>query len=658
MDEDILLNIYDETTQILSGEDNLLDDLKVCEDRYKDLHKLTAGGMKDVYKCYDSHTDSQVILVTPRKPELNEAFVREGRILSFLKHPNIMSVSDMGLTVDKKPFFTMKYYAGEDFSQYLKKSKGLPEKLSHFQKVCDAVNYAHSRGIIHLDLKPENIRIGQYGEVSVGDWGIAEFNYEVNDSEDSYLDKDLRNVLMNRKPVDSKNLSGTPGYIAPERFKNPEPTVGNDIYSLGAILYEILSGKPPKDSKVAYSDAYPTGLLAICRKALHKSLEERYENMSEFVADLNRFTRGYATKAENAGLLRQLKLFYDRNRRFSQLLATSVILISVILLVSFSRISESRKIALNEKDAANKARQETETLLKELQAEQERSVGLMHTAAESHLVIARQRLMNYRFSEAEKNFQLAKQLNPESIHNIAFESKLKFVRRDWVSAEKLFVKLNNRFGVELSKHLSKISDKQIVAELGDIQKLLGRHFTVYFLMNSLERDNDLQTQKELYLWALRERHVGMIHFPEVVVNQDEEGVKVSFAKSLAVKFVGPLKFLKPVKLNLANSGLIYETGLNECEDLIELDISGTGMLGAGALRLKKLRRINVSQTSFNDSRQFKAMPSLEEIDVSFTRIKSFEGFRSLPRLRKLIIDESQLKNARKAFPKLEIVIKK
>ena len=80
-----------------------------------------------------------------------------------------------------------------------------------------------------------------------------------------------------------------------------------------------------------------------------------------------------------------------------------------------------------------------------------------------------------------------------------------------------------------------------------------------------------------------------------------------------------------MKLNLANSGLIYETGLNECEDLIELDISGAGMLGAGALRLKKLRRINVSQTSFNDSRQFKAMPSLEEIDVSFTRIKSLKG---------------------------------
>ena len=145
MDEDILLNIYDDTSKLRSDKTTLLDDLLPCGERYKDLEKLTSGGMKNVFKCYDSHTDSQVVLVTPKEEEFYEAFIREGRITSFLHHPNIMSVSDMGLMDNEAPFFTMKYCAGEDFDKYLKIDFKLPEKLSHFIKVCDAVNYAHSR---------------------------------------------------------------------------------------------------------------------------------------------------------------------------------------------------------------------------------------------------------------------------------------------------------------------------------------------------------------------------------------------------------------------------------------------------------------------------------------------------------------------------------
>jgi serine/threonine protein kinase len=667
MDEDLLLNIYEETQNARSASSSLVDNLESCGERYRDLKALTSGGMKDVFSCYDSHTESQVILVTPKTPSLNESFVREGRINAFLQHPNIIAVYDVGLLPNERPFFTMKFLEGKDFDQYLKERADLgdmAELIGYFIKVCDAVNYAHSRGIVHLDLKPANIRIGSFGEVVVCDWGIAELIYDVDDSHESFLDKDLEKILLYRKPVEKSSLSGTPGYIAPERYENTKASFHHDIYSLGAILFDILSGEAPKESRPAqkapaltFTAHIPLGLIAICQKSLAPNPDERYESMDGMVSDLRRYVSGFATKAENAGLLRQLGLLYRRNRGFCLLLTVSIVLLTLIVSISFYRVSENRQIAVSEKETALKAKKETEMLLGKLLVEQQRSVELMELASESQLVIAQQKLNFQLYEDCHKAFELAKKLDPASANIRRFEAKLMFAHLKWTEAESLYTELKNAYAVKLIRKLKELSRRGMITHFDEIQKFLGRSFMIYFLENNLGLAEDLQGKAKLYTWLLRTKHLGMRHLPNVIVIEKDGGVEVTFKDSLAVKSIDPLKYLNPVRINLANSGLIYETGLKECQNLKELNLSGTGMLGAGRLELENLEKLDISHTSFNDSKQFSGLPKLRELDVSYTRIHSFEGFLSLKELALLIVDPSQFKQARRVFPKLLIKIR-
>ena len=156
--------------------------------------RIMKGGMKLIFTAYDSFTERRVVLATP-KEECSETeinlFIREAYINAFLQHPNIMPVYDVGLREDKLPYFTMKHVHGQDLDVVLKKKFSLPEMIRSFIQICEAIDYAHSLGIVHLDLKPANIRMGDFGEIVVCDWGISQLDIEITDNENSFLDKEL-----------------------------------------------------------------------------------------------------------------------------------------------------------------------------------------------------------------------------------------------------------------------------------------------------------------------------------------------------------------------------------------------------------------------------------------------------------------------------------
>ena len=241
-------------TRIEDSESPIYDSLEMICDNYVDFEEIGRGGMKHIFKVLDKRLNRYVALakLPAELPKaFYDSFIREARITALLEHPNIISVHDIGISEDRTPFFTMELKVGENLGSIIKKAasedfKGKVSQhdiLQSFIKVCDAVSYAHSKDVLHLDLKPDNIQLGSFGEVVVCDWGLGKI---IGNEDNVELDKALFNADLLNGMTLADEIKGTPGYMAPEQIEtNGEKTKQTDIYSLGAVLYTILTGKPP-----------------------------------------------------------------------------------------------------------------------------------------------------------------------------------------------------------------------------------------------------------------------------------------------------------------------------------------------------------------------------------------------------------------------------
>ena len=286
------------------------------QERYELLRSIGFGGMKCVLLVHDRDTDRDIAMAMmpdfkDRSAADHELFIREARITASLNHPNIVAVHDMGLDDNGAPFYTMAYLRGLPLTTVLKRIREkrpwesgyytLDRRLRIFQRVCNAVNYAHSLNICHLDIKPDNVNIGEFGEVRLFDWGLA-------------CETDLRGRAL----LKGSRLKGSPGYMAPEQISTneaaPPVSKSSDIFALGALLYAMLgltppfSGKtseeilyktmteePPRLSQVAPKGSYiPPELEAICRKAMAKDPADRFASVAEMRLEVMNFqSRSY-----------------------------------------------------------------------------------------------------------------------------------------------------------------------------------------------------------------------------------------------------------------------------------------------------------------------------------------------------------------------------
>ncbi len=255
----------DEGETIVAGSSAVISSEMDATDRYRGRGVLGEGGMGEVRLYRDVHVGREVAMKV-LLPEFadNETkrmrFLREARIQGQLDHPCVVPVHDIGETRGKIPFFTMKRVRGHTLSSILyRRRRGhrrtlkefTAKRLMHaFAQVCLAVDYAHSRGVIHRDLKPSNIMVGDFGEVYVLDWGIARV---LGAADGGHLDT--------REIVDLQTMSGsllgTPGYLAPEQIRGDDFDGRADVFALGAILFEILTGHaliPEAEAHVMLTD--------------------------------------------------------------------------------------------------------------------------------------------------------------------------------------------------------------------------------------------------------------------------------------------------------------------------------------------------------------------------------------------------------------------
>jgi serine/threonine-protein kinase len=220
--------------------------------RYELLRELGRGGMGVVVLSHDRHMGRELALkVLPAehrdRPQQVQRFLNEARITGRLQHPGIVPVYDQGELPDRRPYFTMKLVQGRTLAELLKErpdpAHDLPRFLTIFEQVCQAVAYAHSRGVIHRDLKPHNVMVGAFGEVQVMDWGLAKVLAQKDDGHGTASSND------SPSPVDTMpgEVMGTPAYMAPEQARGEAGALDGrtDVFGLGAILCDILTGRPP-----------------------------------------------------------------------------------------------------------------------------------------------------------------------------------------------------------------------------------------------------------------------------------------------------------------------------------------------------------------------------------------------------------------------------
>ncbi|MES2640503.1 MAG: bifunctional serine/threonine-protein kinase/formylglycine-generating enzyme family protein [Myxococcota bacterium] len=270
-------------------------DLPVLTPRYLDLGVLGTGGMAVVHRVQDQLLDRRVamkVLATrlASDPTTRARFLREARLLAALRHPGIVPVHDLGELPDGRPFFTMDEVRGRSLGEVLNEgSASLTGRITVLGRVCACVAYAHTMGVLHRDLKPGNVMLGEEGEVRVVDWGIARAGaVGVHGGTDSAA------MPAEHAPEDHTRfgaITGTPAYMAPEQAAGDPAAVGphSDVYALGALLYTLLAGRPPyrgRDPRQVLAgpppsvrdvagEAVPDALVELCERAMARKPDDR-----------------------------------------------------------------------------------------------------------------------------------------------------------------------------------------------------------------------------------------------------------------------------------------------------------------------------------------------------------------------------------------------
>lgn len=312
--------------------------LSTQEEKYIEKALIGSGGMKKVTRVYDTHTRRDVALASLHENssrELCDHFIYEAWLSAQLDHPNIIKILELAVDKEGRPYFTMDLKKGSDLKETLKASPdeySVKDRLEIFLKICDAISYAHSKNILHLDLKPANIQIARYGEVIVCDWGLGKMTAST-DITAANIDQELLNSeLLLKARQEKQQCQGTPGYMPPEQITAEEaPSKLSDIYGLGALLYytltltaplsgelqEILkktrTGRITEPKDIAPKIVTP-GLNAIIMRAMALSSKNRYQTVEGLRKDIHSYLMGFSPNAENSSFSKELLLFYKRNK--------------------------------------------------------------------------------------------------------------------------------------------------------------------------------------------------------------------------------------------------------------------------------------------------------------------------------------------------------
>ncbi len=653
-----MTNLFDAAVDFFEDYDPVETENKMASldnfSRYTEKQFIARGGMKTVSKVYDELVGRVSVMAELRDPfdeVARELFIREAHINAILQHPNILPIYDFGFTQANHPYFIMKLLKGKTLNKYLRTINPVKARnslLAKFIDICEGVAYAHSLGIMHLDLKPDNIWIGNFGETLVMDWGLAKL-FE-SKCDERLLDSE---VIRTTGATVYGAVRGTPGYMSPEQAnKKSAINFKSDIFSLGAILYKIVTGKAPftgssveevikctkkgdfrRPSQLSSALHVPESLDAIITKALSTNPDDRYKTVEELAKDVQFYLDGFVTSAEKAGFIKRIKLVYLRNKKIANVILITTFLISLISSVSIKIIDRRTELAREQQELVK-------LKVEELEKEKVASRELGQIAGEELFNRGKEKLFRGKFNEAMKLLQKSKALGHDTaeLHYLIsglFFSKQKFTEcrkslREAISS----LESNNEVRLEAVLILKKFN-KAFANENYSISKVLEFYYMVAkenlisytrFITTVINSAKMTVKEKESYIKT------------QLLLQNRSENLKVA-----VTNITGELKVdLSNNKENLHWGGDLYK------QPVVELNVSNT-LFGFSPRRpfpkLKVLKTKNSRVASF----KFITASPLEEVHVG----EFFKnGFKELPNFKTL-----KVVRAPKSFAKQDKVVK-
>jgi formylglycine-generating enzyme required for sulfatase activity/serine/threonine protein kinase len=384
-------------------------------ERYAIEGEVDRGGMGAILKILDRQLNRRLAMKvlldreTPRDEferqlahQLLGRFLEEAQVTSQLDHPGVVPVHELGLDQHGKVYFTMRLVKGRTAREVFLESHGgsadwpMTRALEIVLRVCDTMAYAHDKGVLHRDLKPDNVMVGKFGEVYVMDWGLAKVLGQ-EDRRDLRIRPEAQHShsqidSARRRDADSDDGSsvvsmdgqrlGTPSYMAPEQGRGEPLDERADVYAIGAMLYHLLTGRAPYSTPGLRKPAYriledlaegppkaieelqkgvPAELVAIVGKAMARERDGRYPTTAALAADLRAFLAMRAVQAYRTGALVELKLWVRRNKPLAASLLAAMLILVVGIVASTTLANENAKLAQSEslaKVAATKLAEE------------------------------------------------------------------------------------------------------------------------------------------------------------------------------------------------------------------------------------------------------------------------------------------------------------